>query len=138
MSKLVSPAPVGPKGGRPAKKNVKLIADGIFYRLRTGCQWDAVPRQFGPKSTLHDYFKRWSESGVFEKLWEIALEEYDELKGIDWRHQSLDTASVKSPLGGEKNRKKSDRPRQIRIEAFSVRRRARYPNGLGYSGSEHA
>lgn len=32
--------------GRP-RSNLRDIADGIFYVLRTGCQWKAVPREFG-------------------------------------------------------------------------------------------
>ncbi|MFQ6127275.1 MAG: transposase, partial [Candidatus Heimdallarchaeota archaeon] len=35
------------------------------------------------------------------KLWTILLELYDELKGIDWQWQALDSAMVKAPLGGD-------------------------------------
>ncbi|MEW6198341.1 MAG: transposase [Planctomycetota bacterium] len=41
-----------PGGGRPWVGQRK-IADGIFFALRTGCQWKAVPREFGSGSTLH-------------------------------------------------------------------------------------
>ena len=41
-------------------------------------------------------------------MWEFALEEYDEIKDIAWKHQSLDVAIVKSPLGGEKNGEESN------------------------------
>ncbi len=39
---------------------------------------------------------------MFEELWQLALTEYDRLKGIDWKWQSMDGAMTKSPLGGEK------------------------------------
>ena len=82
MSKLIPVSDPSPKGGRPRRKNLRDIADGIFYKLRTGCQWKAVPRCFGPPSTIHDYFTRWVEQGVFEKLRELALKEYDDLRVV--------------------------------------------------------
>ena len=112
-----------PKGGRPYLKNIKSIADGIFYKLRTGCQWNAVPRCFGASSTIHLYFQRWVELGIFEEMWELALAEYDDLVGIAWKHQSIDTSTVKAPLGGEKNGSKSDGQRQTWKQTLRTGRR---------------
>ena len=109
------------KGGRP-RLPMRKVVSGIFYVLRTGCQWKAMPSQFGSGSAIHAYFQEWAESGLFEKLWRAALEEYDDLKGIDWKWQSLDGAMSKAPLGGEKNREKPDRSRQDRRQAFGADR----------------
>ena len=46
------------------------INDSILYVLRTGCQWNAAPREFGSSSTLHRYFQEWTERGVFFRLFE--------------------------------------------------------------------
>jgi transposase len=100
------------KGGRP-RLPLRDVVTGIVYVLRTGCQWKAMPAQFGSGSAIHAYFQEWVQLGIFEKLWQRALEEYDELKGIDWRWQSLDGAMTKAPLGGEKNREKPDRSWQV-------------------------
>jgi len=79
--------------------------DGIFFVLRTGCQWNALNATgICPSSTAHDRFQEWVAAGVFQKLWAAGLQEYDELKGIDWSWQSMDGALTKAPLGGEKNR----------------------------------
>lgn len=110
------------KGGRP-RLPLRQIADGIFYVLRTGCQWKAAPREYGSGSTLHSYFQEWTELGVFRKLWKAALLEYDELKGIQWDWQSMDGAMTKSPLGGEKNREKPDGPRETRRQTIRPDRR---------------
>jgi transposase len=104
-------------GGRPRAES-RQVLDGILYVLRTGCQWKAVPQEFGSPSTLHQYFQEWTKKGVFFRLWKEALWEYDALEGIDWGWQSLDGAMTKAPLGGEKNRPQSDGPRQIRDQAF--------------------
>ncbi|WP_414698986.1 transposase [Oligoflexus sp.] len=36
-----------PKGGRPRLQKLKPVADAVFYKMRTGCQWNALPRVFG-------------------------------------------------------------------------------------------
>jgi transposase len=110
-----------PKGGRP-RLPMRKVVGGILYVLATGCQWKAMPKQFGSGSAIHDYFQEWVELGVFQELWEFALVEYDALKGIDWKWQSMDGAMTKSPLGGEKNREKPDRSWQAGREAFDADR----------------
>jgi transposase len=95
-----------PKGGRP-RANLRGVANGIFYVLRTGCQWKALPPHFGKPSTVHRYFQEWTQLGVWKQFWKRCLRKYDQRKGIAWRWQSLDGATTKSPLGGEKNRAKS-------------------------------
>jgi transposase len=110
------------RGGRP-RLPMRNVVTGILYVLSTGCQWKAMPKQFGSGSAIHAYFQEWVEFGVFEELWQLALTEYDELKGIDWKWQSLDGAMTKSPLGGEKNGEKPDGSRQAGRETFDARRR---------------
>lgn len=119
---LLPKYPVSPEGGRP-RLPLRKVVTGILYVLRTGCQWKAMPREFGSGSAIHDYFQEWTASGVFEKLWRKCLEEYDDVAGIDWQWQSLDGAMTKSPLGGEKNREKSYRSRQTRRQALGADRR---------------
>jgi transposase len=79
--------------------------DGIFFVLRTGCQWKALDSTgICSGSTAHARFQEWVEAGVFLKFWEAGLTEYDELKEIDWDWLSMDGCITKAPLGGEKNR----------------------------------
>lgn len=109
------------QGGRP-RLEMRKVVGGILYVLATGCQWKAMPEQFGSGSAIHAYFQEWVEAGVFAELWELVLYEYDDLKGIDWQWQSMDGAMTKSPLGGEKNREKPDGSRQVGRQAFDARR----------------
>ena len=104
-------------GGRPRKPD-RVCANGIFYVLRTGCQWKALDEtDICPGSTAHDRFQEWVAAGVFLKLWQAGIEQFDELQGVDWTWLSLDGALSKAPLGGEKNRSESHRPRQSRGQA---------------------
>lgn len=95
-------------GGRPRVPD-RRCADGIFYVLRTGGQWESLNQtELCAKSTAHDRFQEWVEAGVFLKLWRAGVEQFDELKGIEWEWLSLDGAMTKAPLGGGKNRPQSD------------------------------
>jgi putative transposase len=95
--------PKSPHGGRP-RADLRHVADGIFYLLRTGCQWKALPPQFGKPSTVHRYFQEWTQRGIFRKLWKCCLKFYDQRRGMVWSYQAMDAAMTKAPLGGEKNR----------------------------------
>lgn len=91
-----------PKGGRPRMENRQAL-NAIFYVLRTGCQWNAIPRSLGASSTVHDRFSEWVEVGVFERLWEEGLKQYADEVGIEWEWNAMDGAMVKAPLGGKSN-----------------------------------
>lgn len=91
-------------GGHPPVPDRKC-ADGIFYVLRTGCQWKALDEtDLCSGSTAHTRFQEWEAEGVFVKLWQRGLERFDELHGIDWEWLSMDGAMTKAPLAGEKKR----------------------------------
>jgi putative transposase len=88
-------------GGRPRVPD-RDCADAIFYVLRTGCQWKALDHtDLVPGSTAHDRFQEWEQAGVFLKFWQVGVQEFDELKRIDWAWLSMDGAMTKAPLGGE-------------------------------------
>lgn len=125
------------KGGRP-RLPLRIVVCGILYVLRTGCQWKAMPKQFGSGSAVHAYFQEWVQRGVFQELWELVLTEYDELKGIDWEWQSMDGAMTKSPLGGEKNRKKPDGSRQVGCQAIDTDRWSRCAPGCRHRRRQRA
>jgi len=85
--------------GRPAVPFRKIM-NGILYILRTGCQWKMLPKEYGSGSTCHRRFQQWVQLGIFKKIWVRLLKEYDSKKGIKLTWQSLDSISIKSPLGG--------------------------------------
>ena len=85
--------------GRPIVRYRKVI-DGILYVLRTGCQWKMLPKEYGSSSTCHRRFQEWNGLNVFKKVWIKLLKIYDDLIGINLTWQSIDSISIKSPLGG--------------------------------------
>lgn len=110
--------PVHPLGRHRQRIPDRKVLNSIFYLLRTGGQWkglDALdPTRYAKSSTSHARFQEWLQEGFFARLWEASLLDYDEMKGLDFEWMSLDGAMTKAPLGGEKKRSLSLRPRQRR------------------------
>ena len=89
-----------PGGGRKPMPP-RQIFSAIVYVLRTGCQWKALPREFGSPSAVHLHFQKWQQAGFFVRLWRAGLAEYDEMEAIAWNWQSIDGAMHKAPLATE-------------------------------------
>lgn len=85
------------------RANWRLALNGIIFRLRTSCQWDQLPKRFGPKSTVHQWFQRWNQNGVMAKIMARLIAECEELGGVYWDWQSADGALAKARLGGIKS-----------------------------------
>jgi transposase len=96
---LLPPERPKPKGGRPRVPDRGVLA-GILYRLRTGCQWKALPSEFSSGSTCHLRMQEWARAGVFTEAFEALLRRYDRRRGIAWQWTALDALIVKAPKGG--------------------------------------
>ena len=57
--------------GRPRKWPDRLIADAVFYVLRSGCAWRMLPREFPPWSTVFCRFRRWRLDGTLRRAHEV-------------------------------------------------------------------
>ena len=86
------------KPGRP-RRDDRAIFDGLIWLARTGAQWSQLPREFGPKSTVHERFSEWAASGVLEQAWAALLRMYDADIGLDWSWLAADGCIVKAPFG---------------------------------------
>lgn len=85
--------------GRP-RADRRRVLDGIIFRLRTGCQWNHIPRVYGDDSTIYRCFQQWCEAGLFRKLWAQLVKECDELHGVQWKWQAADCMLGKARFGG--------------------------------------
>jgi hypothetical protein len=59
-----------------------------------------LPKEYGSGSTCHRRFQEWNRLDIFKKTCVKLLKIYDNMVGINWTWQSLDSISIKSPLGG--------------------------------------
>lgn len=124
-----APPPKNP--GRP-RADWRRLFNGIIFRLRTGCHWNKLPKEFGDDSTVHRWFQRWCRHGVMEKIWAVLMTECDELGAVYWRWQSADGAMGKARFGGKKGRQKPHGPRKKRDETQFVGGPARRAFGGSY------
>jgi len=85
--------------GRP-RTGQRDALNGIIYVMRTGCQWNQLPEQFGDDSSVHRTMQRWIAKGVFERIWAVLVENCEELGGVNWEWQSADGAMGKARFGG--------------------------------------
>jgi putative transposase len=89
------------KTGRP-HVDERTALNGIIYQMRSGCQWNHLPRDFGDDSSVHRQLQRWVKKGIFERIWVALVECCDELGGVSWDWQSADGCMGKARFGGDK------------------------------------
>jgi len=112
---LIEPLiPSAKRGGNKRTVDVREVVNGLMYVLGTGCQWDAIPKDLPPRSTVHGYFARWDWDGTLERI-HHAL--YQQCRGQAGREASptgciIDSQSVKS---AEKGGPASTRPATTRV-----------------------
>ncbi len=68
LGPMLPPAKQHPRGGRPRKVNMREVLNTLFYLNRSGCQWDMLPHDLLPKSTVYDYFVQWRNDGTWAKM----------------------------------------------------------------------
>lgn len=86
--------------GRP-HADWRRCLNGIIYHMRSGCQWNHLPQEFGDDSTVHRWYQRWCRLGVMERIWADLVAGCDELKEVHWDWQSADGWLGKARHGGD-------------------------------------
>lgn len=89
-----------PKRTGRKRIDARRALDGIIYRMRSGVQWNQLPKEFGDDSSVHRTFQRWANLGVFQRIWAVLVADCAALGGVDWEWQSADAAMGKARFGG--------------------------------------
>ena len=116
VAPLIRPAK---RGGRPRTVNIREVLNAIFYVLATGCQWQALPKDFPPKSTVWDYLDLWEWDGTIERIHHVLYVAVREQAG---REASPSTAIIDSQTakGAQKGALRSIRPVMMRARSWSA------------------
>jgi len=90
-------------GGRPRKVDPREVVNTLMYQARTGCQWDYLPHDLLPKSTVWDYFVAWQKDGTWQKALDALRGQLRQEAGRETTPSAacIDTQTVKSTeMGG--------------------------------------
>jgi putative transposase len=91
-----------PLGCHRPRVDDRQAMEAIFFVLRTGCPWNALPEgSLYSRGSAHRHIQEWAEAGGFLTLWMMGLADYDALHGIDWAWLVMDGAMTKASLGGK-------------------------------------
>jgi len=69
--------------------------------MRSGCQWNRLPKEYLDDTSVHRTFQRWVGLGIFDRVRGVVQEACEDLGGCDWEWQAADTSMGKAREGRE-------------------------------------
>ncbi|HEY9663712.1 MAG TPA: IS5 family transposase, partial [Allocoleopsis sp.] len=114
-----------PKGfGHPVEVDFREILNGIFYVQRTGCQWEMMPHDLPPYSTVYRYFQKWQRKGIWQQMHDQIREKLRTQLGRDEQSsvaiadsQSVKTTEKRGVYGFDGGKKVKGRKRHIVVDS---------------------
>ena len=87
---------------RPRRHQLRQILNGIFYVLRSGCQWRMLPKDFPPWKSVYDHYYRWRLNGTWNRVHDILRDKVRKKAGKSTipTVAIIDSRSVKSAQKG--------------------------------------
>lgn len=113
--------------GRPAKYTWREIMNGIFYVVKNGCVWRALPHEYPPWESVYHYFSLFRQTGQWAELNRVIQEAVRVKEGRQPQASAMiiDSQSVKSAEGGEQRgydggKKVSGRKRNLIVDTLGL------------------
>jgi len=125
---MIPPAKQSPRGGRPRKVNMRDVLHTLFSLNRRGCQWDMLPHDLLPQSTVYDYVVQWRDDGTWAKMVKVLRERTRVAAGreptpsaVCIESPSVKTTAMGGPERGDDGGKKiNGRTRHLLVETLGL------------------
>lgn len=113
--------------GRPPQVERRALVDACCYVVRTGCAWRMLPREFPPWHNVYKTFRRWSETGSFERMHDRLRDRWRAREGREAAPSAavLDAQSTRSspqggPSGFDAGKKVKGRKRSLVVDTLGL------------------
>lgn len=119
--------PSAKHGGRPREVSMREVINTILYLNRAGCQWDMLPHDLLPKSTVYDYFARWRDDGTWQRMVDalraqvrLAVDREATPSAASIDSQSVKTTEVGGEHGYDGGKKINGRKRHVLVDVMGL------------------